>query len=82
MGTGMLFALVLSVGIFYILFHLVRKIAPLVYHGIVGMAVFWLLNFLGVMSIPMDWITFAIAALAGVLGVLIVIGLAAMGIKF
>lgn len=81
MGTGMLFALVLSIGVFYILFHLVRKIIPLVWHGVIGMAVFWAINFFGIAQIPMNWMTFAVAALAGTIGVLIVIGLAALGIQ-
>jgi|GEM_PF-915320 len=81
MGTGMLFALVLSVGVFYILFHLVRKIVPLILHGIAGMAIFWALDFLGIIHIPLNWMAFAIAALAGTIGVLIVVGLAALGIQ-
>ena len=81
MGTGMLFALVLSVGVFYILFHLVKKIALLAWHGVIGMAIFWAINFFGLAQIPMNWMTFAISALAGTIGVLIVLGLAAIGIK-
>ena len=77
----MLFALVLSVGVFYILFHTVRKIIPLVWHGVLGMAIFWALDFFGIVRIPLDWVTFAVAALSGTIGVLIVVGLAALGIR-
>ena len=76
----MLFALVMSVGVFYILFHTVKKLAILAWHGILGMAVFWAINYLGIAAVPMNWMTFAISALAGVVGVAIVLLLTALGI--
>lgn len=80
MADGMLFALILSIGVFYILFHLVRKIIPLIMHAILGMIIFWALGFFGILQVPLNWITVGIAAFAGVIGVLIVIGLAALGV--
>ena len=77
---GLFIALVLSVIIFIILFKLLRAIAPLVIHGVMGLIVFWLCNSSGVLSIPIDWITFLIEALGGVAGVVIVIFLAALGV--
>jgi len=80
MGWGLIIALVASVVIAAVLFHMLRKIVPIVLHGILGLAVFWLLNYFGVLSVPIDVVTFLIAALGGVLGVIIVVLLAFFGV--
>lgn len=80
MGSGLLFALVMSVGVFYILFHLVRKASSLIWHAVLGMAIFIAINYLGIAQVPINWMTVAIAALAGTVGVFIVLGLTALGI--
>ncbi len=80
MGIGLLLALGLSILVFYLLFRMIRKVVPLLLHGIFGVAVFWLLNHLGILHVPIDWVTFLIGAFGGVLGVAIVIVLAAMGV--
>lgn len=82
MSWGILVALVVCIFAFYTVLHMTRKVIPLVLNGILGMAVFWLLNYIGVMRIPMDWVSFAVAALGGVLGVLVIIALAALGVPF
>ncbi len=81
MGIGLIIALVLSLVIFFVLFKLVKSLVPMVLHGIIGLVVFWLFNYFGVLHIPLDWIVFLIAALGGVPGVLIVIFLSALGIQ-
>lgn len=80
MGWGLIIALVVSVLIAAVAFHLLRKVAPLILHGLLGIAFFWLLNYFGVLSVPIDIVTFLIAALGGVLGVVLVIVLAFLGV--
>jgi len=80
MGYGLWIALGISILFFYLLYRFVRKIVPLIVHGIFGIVVFWLLNYLGVLRIPIDAVTFLIGAFGGVLGVVIVILLAYFGV--
>ena len=80
MGVGLWLALAASVFIAYFLFHFTRKIGALVFHGIFGMAVFWLFNYLGVLAVPLDFVTFIIAAIGGVIGVALVVFFSAMGV--
>ena len=78
MAWGIWLALGLSFIVFYILLRMVGKIMPLILHGIAGMAMFWALNSLGMLNIPLDWVTFLIGALGGIFGVIIVLVLAAL----
>ena len=80
MGWGMALALLVSVVIFYFLFSALRRLLPLVLHGLLGMAVFWLCNMYGVLKVPMDVVTFLIAAFGGVLGVAVVLVLSWLGV--
>jgi hypothetical protein len=80
MGYGLWIALGISILLFYLLYRFVRRIVPLIMHGIFGISVFWLLNYLGVLRIPIDTITFLIGAFGGVLGVVVVIMLAYLGV--
>lgn len=80
MGFGLMLALAISIVVFLVLFHLIRKIVPLIFHGIAGIAVFWLLSYLRVLNVPIDAVSFLIAALGGAVGVLVVIALAYLGI--
>lgn len=80
MGYGLFIALAVSVLLFYLLYRFVRKIVPLIVHGIFGVAIFWLLNYLGLLRIPIDAVTFLIGAFGGVLGVVVVILLAYFGV--
>ena len=80
MGLGLYLALAASVFIAYFLFHLTRTFGALVFHGIFGMAVFWLFNYFGVLHVPLDFVTFIIAAFGGVLGVALVVAFSSLGI--
>lgn len=80
MGNGLVIALVISFIIFLVLFKLLKSLVPLVLHGIVGLIVFWLAGYAGILHIPIDWLTFLIAAFGGVAGVVIVIVFSALGI--
>jgi len=80
MALGLYLALAASVLIAYFLFHFTRKIIALVFHGIFGLVVFWLFNYFGVLHVPLDFVTFIIAAVGGVLGVGLVVLLSAIGI--
>ena len=80
MGWGILVALVVSFLIFCFLFHVLRRIGPMILHGLLGLACFWTLGYFGVLGVPIDILTFLIAAFGGVLGVLAVIALSYLGI--
>jgi len=80
MGFGLWLALAASVFIAYFLFHLTRRLGALLFHGIFGMVVFWLFNYFGVLHVPLDFVTFIIAAFGGVIGVIVVVVLSALGI--
>ena len=80
MGWGLIIALAASVIIAAVMFHMLRKIVPLILHGLLGLAVFFLLDYFGVLKVPIDIVTILIAALGGVLGVVIVVLLAFFGV--
>ena len=80
MAWGIILALVLSVLVAAVTFHFLRKLAPLVLHGIMGLALFWLLSSVGILHVQLDIFTFLIAALGGIPGILIVIGLSFFGV--
>ncbi|MCX8175136.1 MAG: pro-sigmaK processing inhibitor BofA family protein [Candidatus Micrarchaeota archaeon] len=80
MGWGLIIALFASFLIAAAIFHILRKLIPLVVHGVLGLAFFWLLNYFGILLVPIDAATFLIAALGGVLGVVLVIILTFLGV--
>ena len=80
MGYGLIIALALSVIVCYILFRILKSVVPLVLNGIGGIVIFWLLNYFAIMHVQIDWLTFLIAAIGGVPGVLIVLLLSFLGI--
>ncbi len=80
MGWGIIVALFLSFLAFYFLFRMLRSIMPLALHGLIGIAIFWGLNQLGVLKVPIDLATFLIAAFGGVFGVLVVLALSLLGV--
>ncbi len=80
MGWGTIIALVISVCVAIALFYVLKKVAPLIINGIFGLVVFWLLSYFGVLKVPLDLWTFLIAALGGVIGVIIVVVLSVLGI--
>ena len=80
MALGLYLALVASILIAYIVFHFARKFSALLFNGIFGLVVFWLFSYFGVLHVPLDFVTFIIAAVGGVLGVVLVVVFAALGI--
>jgi len=80
MGFGLWLALAVSVIIAFIVFHIARKFSALIFHGIFGLVVFWLFNYFGVLKVPLDFVTFIIAAFGGVIGVALVVLFSALGI--
>lgn len=80
MGWGLIIALFLSILVAAVIFHLIRRIAPLLLHGIIGIAFFWLLSNFGLLRVPIDIVTFLIAAFGGIFGVLIVVALSFLGV--
>ena len=80
MAWGLVLALFLSILVSALAFHYLKKIVPLILHGLLGIALFWLLSFLGIIAVPINAMTFLIAAFGGVFGVLIVLALAFLGV--
>jgi inhibitor of the pro-sigma K processing machinery len=80
MALGLWLALAASVFIAYFVFHLTRRFATLIFHGIFGLVVFWLFGYFGVLKVPLDFVTFIIAAFGGVLGVGLVVLFSALGV--
>lgn len=76
MAWGLVLALFLSILAAALAFHYLKKILPLVLHGLLGIALFWALSYLGIIAVPISILTFLIAAFGGVFGVLIVLVLA------
>lgn len=80
MALGTWIALAVSLIAAVLLYKVLKRLAPLIYNGLVGIAVFWILDILGVISVRIDVWTFLIAAIGGVFGVAAVIVLSALGI--
>ena len=80
MALGLYLALAASVVIAYFVFHATRRFGALLFNGIFGLVVFWLFGYFGVLSVPLDFVTFIIAAFGGALGVGLVVLFAALGI--
>jgi hypothetical protein len=80
MAWGLLLALFISIMVFYTMFHLMRKIVPLLLHGALGVIILQALSYFGILHVSVDWLSFLISALGGLLGVAVVIALAYFGI--
>lgn len=80
MALGTWIALAVSVLAAALLYMLLKKIAPLIYNGLAGIAVFWILDLLEVISVKIDVWTFLMAAIGGVFGVAAVVALATLGV--
>ena len=80
MGWGLIIALILSIVILAVLFKLLKKVMPLILNGAFGLIVFWLLDYFGVMHVPLDIWTFLISAIGGIFGVIIVLALSFLGV--
>ncbi|MCX8196867.1 MAG: pro-sigmaK processing inhibitor BofA family protein [Candidatus Micrarchaeota archaeon] len=80
MSWGLLLALLISFLIAAALFHILRKILPLILHGIAGIIIFWLFSHFGIINVPIDAATFLIAAFGGILGVILVLILSFLGV--
>jgi hypothetical protein len=79
-AIGTLIALAVSVIAAVILYKVLKNLAPLIYNGLIGIAAFWILNILGITHVPIDFWTFLIAAIGGVVGVIVVVVLSMLGI--
>lgn len=79
-GWGVIIGLVLAIMVLAVLFWVLKKVLPLILNGIIGLVVFWLLNYFGVMSVPLDIWTFLISAIGGVFGIVIVLALRYFGV--
>lgn len=80
MGWGMMFALFLSLIVAVVVYHMFKKIMVLLVHGVMGIAIFWALSALGILKVPIDIVTFLVAAFGGVIGVATVIILSILGV--
>ncbi len=80
MAWGIILALIISLIVAAVSFHFLRRLAPIILHGIIGIALFWLLSYLGILHVPIGIATFLIAALGGIPGVIIVLVLSFFGV--
>ena len=80
MGWGMALALLVSFFIAFAIFHTLKRLLPLVINGVLGIVVFWLLDMYGILHVPIDLLTFLVAAFGGVFGVAVVLLLTWLGI--
>lgn len=64
--------LLLAIGIFYLLFKFVKTAMYLLVNSVIGIAIFLLLNMFGI-SVKINIFSIAIAAIAGIPGVIIVV---------
>lgn len=80
MGWGIIIALVVSIIAAVVLYKIVKNVITLVLNGLIGIAVFIILNFLGIANIPINLWTFLIAAIGGIFGIVVVIVLTFLGI--
>lgn len=80
MGIGLIIAFAFSIVAAWLIYRLLKALWPLVYNGIFGIGVFWLLNYLGLINVSIDIWTILIAAIGGIFGVGIVILLTYLGI--
>ncbi len=80
MQIGTIIALAISIICAVVLYWVLKKIAPLIYNGLIGIAVFWILDILGIMNVNINIWTFLIAAIGGIFGVMAVITLTYLGI--
>ena len=80
MAWGLVLALFLSILAAALSFHYLKRIVPLILHGLLGIALFWALSYLRIIAVPINILTFLIAAFGGVFGVLIVLALAFIGV--
>jgi len=80
MGFGLVYALLVSIIIFHVMYHALKKITPLVINAVFGIIVFWMVNHFGIVQVPIDLLSTLIAAFGGVFGVMVIVGLSLLGI--
>lgn len=80
MGWGMAVALLVSLFIAFAIFHMMKRLLPLVINGVLGIVVFWLLSIYGIIHAPIDLLTFLVAAFGGIFGVGVVLLLTWLGV--
>lgn len=53
-----------------------KKITALIINSLIGLAVLWLINWTGLVSIPLNWVTVLITGIFGAPGVIVLVLLA------
>ncbi|MBU0586044.1 pro-sigmaK processing inhibitor BofA family protein [Candidatus Micrarchaeota archaeon] len=79
MSLGLIIAFIFSIIAALLLYKILKTLWPLLYNGLLGIGVFWLLNEIGVIIVPINIWTVLIAAIGGIFGVIIVIVLTGLG---
>jgi inhibitor of the pro-sigma K processing machinery len=77
-----LLALLVAVILIYVLWKLLKVIWYLLANSIMGIIVFWVLNAFFGLGIPINILSIAIVAIAGIPGVLIVLLIHFLGLGF
>ena len=63
------------------LFHLdLKKVIGLAVNAVIGLIVLWIINYTGLVSIPINIITFLVVGILGVPGTVLLIILALLGV--
>lgn len=77
---GLIIALAISLVCAWLLYRLFQQFWPLLYNAMAGIGIFWVLNYLHIISVPINFWTVFIAAIGGVFGVAAVIVLTYLGV--
>ena len=56
-----------------------KKVWALIVNSLIGLVVLWLINWTGLVSIPLNWVTVLITGIFGAPGVVILVILALLG---
>ena len=80
MGIGIIVGLLVAVVSAYLIYRLLKAVWALALNGMLGLAVFWLLEAFGITHVNIDVWTFLIAAIGGLPGVAAVVVLAYLGV--
>jgi hypothetical protein len=77
-----LIVVVVAMVVLYLLFQLVKEIAPLILNSIAGLIVFFILNIVFGLGIPVNFWSILAVALGGFVGLLLVLILHFLGLAF
>jgi hypothetical protein len=75
-------AILVSVFLVYLLLKFFFKPAQIIANSILGIVIFFVLNFIFNIGIPFTWLSVGVVAISGILGVILVLLLHVTGLGF